>query len=185
MQKRTKIVIATAVIAAIGVAGLTAIGHARDGHGYGYGHGYGHGPGYMYGAGGHHGGFHMARFRRQGRGGFHGARLFETFDTNKDDKVTSAEVETFRKDRLARFDTDKNGKLSLTEYQALWADAMRQRMVDRFQALDDDGDASVSPREFGAPLSRVIERLDRNGDGQVTRDELRRRRGPRHDRDDD
>ena len=51
-------------------------------------------------------------------------------------------------DRLAEFDADNDGSLTLEEYQALWLDAMRERMVDRFQAHDDDGDAIVTVEEF-------------------------------------
>jgi Ca2+-binding EF-hand superfamily protein len=54
-------------------------------------------------------------------------------------------------------------------------DAMRERMVDRFQAHDDDGDAMVTAEEFGEPFDRMVSRLDRNGDGELTSDELQRR----------
>ena len=73
-----------------------------------------------------------------------------------------------------RFDTDKDGTLTLQEYQALWFDAMRSRMVDRFQSLDDDGDAVVTNEEFLTPFGNVVNRRDRDDNGKLTRDELRR-----------
>ena len=63
-------------------------------------------------------------------------------------------------------------------------DAMRERMVDRFQAHDDDGDGLVTVEEFGEPFDRIISRLDDNGDGQVTQEEIRSR-GRDRDRGDD
>ena len=53
-----------------------------------------------------------------------------------------------RSSRLAAFDQNNDGRLTLEEYQAMWLDAMRERMVDRFQAHDDDGDAVVTVEEF-------------------------------------
>jgi Ca2+-binding EF-hand superfamily protein len=48
-------------------------------------------------------------------------------------------------------------------------------MVDRFQGLDDNGDAAVSAEEFEVPFANVVRRLDRNDDGEITHDELRQR----------
>ncbi len=106
----------------------------------------------------------------------HGSSIFETFDTDGDGSLKQAEVDQFRSDRLAKFDSNGDGKLTLEEYQALWLDAMRERMVDAFQRLDDDGDAVVSREEFLEPFALIVSRLDRNADGTVTRDEVRTRR---------
>ena len=113
--------------------------------------------------------------------GYGGERLFESFDANGDGKLTQAEVDQVRQARLAEFDSDGDGSLTLEEYQALWLDAMRERMVDQFQSHDDDGDGKVTVAEFDEPYSRLIVRLDTNGDGEVTIEELRER-GERHRR---
>jgi Ca2+-binding EF-hand superfamily protein len=118
------------------------------------------------GWGRHHGGGHHS-------GG--AMRLFEQFDANQDGRLTQAEIDQVRQSRLAEFDQDGDGSLSLEEYQALWVDAMRERMVDRFQAHDDDGDGMVTAEEFGEPFDRMVSRFDQNGDGEVTLDEVRRR----------
>jgi hypothetical protein len=63
-------------------------------------------------------------------GGHHGGgamRLFEQFDANQDGRLTQAEIDQARQSRLAEFDQDGDGSLSLEEYQALWMDAMRER----------------------------------------------------------
>jgi Ca2+-binding EF-hand superfamily protein len=123
--------------------------------------------------GGHHG---------RGHGG--GAWLFENFDANDDGRLTQVEIEQVRGSQLAEFDADRNGSLSLDEYQALWLDAMRERMVDRFQAHDDDGDGLVTAEEFGKRFDGIVSHLDDDGDGEVTMEELRSRYRDR-DRGDD
>ena len=134
------------------------------------------------GWGQHHGSGHHEGWGRHGGGAM---RFFEQFDANQDGRLTQAEIDQVRQSRLAEFDQNGDGSLSLEEYQALWMDAMRERMVDRFQSHDDDGDGLVTSEEFGAPFDRMISRLDRNGDGEVTLDELQRRgeRGGRRDGD--
>ena len=121
-----------------------------------------------------------------------GSNLLETFDANNDGQLTQAEIDGFRAERLAKFDTDGNGTLSLQEYEALWHDAYRERMVDEFQRHDDDGNSIVTTEEFSDPFANMVTRMDRNDDGILSGEELnpRRhrdistRRAPRHDRQD-
>lgn len=162
MTTRTKSIIAVFVAALVG--SITVVGSSLADRGDQEGHQERHGHGFK--AGKHH-----------ARHGWHlrGERLFESFDLNDDGKLTQAEVDQARQERLTKFDADNDGKLSLQEYEALWLDAMRSRMVDRFQRLDDDGDAMVTTEEFVAPFGNVINRMDRDGDGELTRDELRQR----------
>jgi EF hand len=117
-------------------------------------------------------------------GGGHGGgmRFFEQFDANQDGRLTQAEVDEVRRSQLTEFDQNGDGSLTLEEYQALWLDAMREHMVDRFQAHDDDGDGMVTAEEFGEPFDRIVSRLDQNGDGELTADEMRRRSGRDGDR---
>jgi Ca2+-binding EF-hand superfamily protein len=117
--------------------------------------------------------------------GHHGGgatRLFEQFDANQDGRLTQAEIDQVRQSRLGEFDQNRDGSLSLEEYQALWMDAMRESMVDRFQAHDDDGDGMVTAEEFSEPFDRIVSRLDQNGDGELTADEMRRHGGRDGDR---
>ncbi len=125
-------------------------------------------------------------WRHHGWGGHGGAVfLFEQYDTNQDGRLTQAEIDQVRQSRLAEFDKDGDGKLTLDEYQALWMAAMRERMVDRFQEHDDDGDGLVTVEEFTEPFDRVIVRFDRNGDGELTMDEVRPHGGRDGDHGDD
>lgn len=119
---------------------------------------------------------------RHGRGmhGF-GPGMIEKFDSNDDNKLTQSEIDEVRRQRLQKYDQDGDGRLTLKEYEVLWMDAMRKRMVDRFQRLDEDGDAIVTTEEFVQPFSHMVDRLDRDEDGELKRAELRRhhRRGER------
>jgi Ca2+-binding EF-hand superfamily protein len=120
--------------------------------------------------------------RHHGGHGFGGARLFDSFDANDDGVLTQVEIDEVRQSRLVEFDADGDGSLTLEEYQALWVDAMREIMVDRFQAHDDDGDGRVTAAEFAEPFDRIVSRLDADRDGQLTMDELRHRQRDRdHD----
>jgi Ca2+-binding EF-hand superfamily protein len=123
------------------------------------------------GWGGHHG---------WGPGG--GTGFFERFDANQDGRLTQAEVDEVRRTQLTEFDQNDDGSLSLEEYQALWLDAMRERMVDQFQAHDDDGDGMVTVEEFGERFDGMVSRLDANDDGAVTVDEMRGHGDRRGDR---
>ena len=104
-------------------------------------------------------------------------RLIELYDLDGDDKVVQSEIDKARSDRLAAFDADGDGTLSLQEYEALWLDAMRERMVDRFQSHDDDGDGHITPEEFSERTSHLVLRRDRNEDGAISLEEARRKHG--------
>lgn len=168
MKTGTKIFIAIGV--AIGLGSITLI-HPTFAHGEKRFHG----P--MQGAHGQFGEHRRAM------------RMFDEFDANKDGNVTQDEVDRTRSERHTRFDKDSDGKLNLKEYEALWIDAMRERMVNRFQRLDRDGDATVTMEEFAAPTRRIVFWMDSDEDGTVRLDELRKDRRrhhkERHDRDND
>jgi Ca2+-binding EF-hand superfamily protein len=99
------------------------------------------------------------------------ARLFERFDSNGDQVITQTEVAAVRSSQLRDFDRDGNGTLSLQEYEQLWLVRMRERMVSSFQRLDNDGDAIVTANEFNKRSDRMLARLDKNDDEQVTLEE--------------
>jgi Ca2+-binding EF-hand superfamily protein len=173
MKTYAKAAVALAIIAVISAplvvtaqdrfGGHDFAGHAADGTGmhgrHGSGFGRGHGPGPF-----------VDGMRGRMRD------LLETYDTDGDGTVTQAEIDAARASKMVTFDTSGDGRLSLEEYQALWLDAMREAMVDRFQSHDDDGDGQVTAEEFAEESARLVERLDRNGDGSINADDLDRMR---------
>jgi hypothetical protein len=166
MRKGTKIALAAGVIAIVGAAGISsmAIAEYRGTSGWGH-HGMGHKGGGMHGRG-HHGMGHKGR-------GMHS--MLERFDTNQDSKLTQEELDGARTKLLGTYDADKDGKLSLAEYEKLWLEAKRRKMVRSFQRKDKDGDASITLDEFLKPYSKLVERLDRNEDGVLSREDHHKR----------
>ena len=69
-------------------------------------------------------------------------KMFEEYDVNSDGAVTKDEVDTTRKQKLSKFNTDKDGALSLDEYEDLWIERMRSHIVNGFLRLDDDGNGT-------------------------------------------
>ena len=123
--------------------------------------------------------YNAAHHKGGRRGG--GMRILEIFDTDGDGAVTQAEIDAFRANQIATHDANGDGSLSLEEYQSLWSEVMRERMVDQFQRHDDDGDGVVTAEEFNERFGRIVERMDRNGDGQLDKED-RPDRGERGDR---
>lgn len=104
-------------------------------------------------------------------GALGGEQLLREVDTNGDGRITQAEIDAAVNARFARFDANKDGRLSLDEFQALWADLTRPAMVRAFQFMDPDGDASVTKAEVDERFGRLVQRFDRNGDGALSLDD--------------
>lgn len=51
--------------------------------------------------------------------------------------------------RASEFDKDKDGKLSIAEFEVLHSALIREKMVDRFQHIDADGDGMITEKELG------------------------------------
>ncbi len=82
-------------------------------------------------------------------------------DLDKDGKVSAAEARSARDTKLKSYDSNNDGRLSLDEYEALWLAKRRAQMVDAFQRLDEDGDAQVTGDEFAASAVDRAKRHER------------------------
>ncbi len=162
MKTVTKIVLAAGAVGLVGAAGVAGVA-VTDSHAS------------MHGKKHHYGG----KARHHGHRGHGYERLMERFDTNKDGKLTQSELDDARKALLAKYDTNKDGKLSLQEFEPLWLEVMKRRMVRGFQRLDIDGDAGVTEEEFLRPFKNTVEKMDRNDDGVLDKQDRGRNRQQR------
>ncbi|MEO1090392.1 MAG: EF-hand domain-containing protein [Pseudomonadota bacterium] len=117
--------------------------------------------------------------RGWGRGGPGGEsrldRMFESFDTNGDGRLTQSEVDGYRTERHATFDTDGDGTLTLEEFTVMWTDATQRPMTRRFQRLDADANGFITIEEFNEPFARFVSRAGGDAETGVTRDDLEER----------
>ena len=106
-------------------------------------------------------------------------QFLKRYDANGDSKLSQQEIDTVRKELFIKYDADKNGTLSLAEFQPLWLDLRNMRMVRAYQRLDQDGNAEITEVEFIEPLSQLVQYMDRNGDGFLSIEDRKRRGGKR------
>lgn len=69
-------------------------------------------------------------------------------------------------------DADGDGQLSPDEYGDMPATLRATRQREMFARLDENGDGQLTPEEFPSVVDR-LRTLDADGDGLVTRDEMR------------
>jgi hypothetical protein len=159
MQRKTKFWLGGGAAALLALGGLAGLANA-DMNGGRMGH---------WGMGSGHGRMMMAQ------------HLMERYDADKDGKVTQQEIDRNRTEWQKQFDADKNGTLSLGEFQNLWLKARNEEMVREFQSFDRDGDGQVTLDEYTGPMANIVADRDRNGDGALSReDRPQRGEGRRH-----
>ena len=84
-----------------------------------------------------------------------------SYDSNGDGTTSVEELREGLLTELTDFDSDSNGFLDIGEFEELNAARIRNQMVDRFQALDEDGDGQVTKDEMTAPADKMQMRMDR------------------------
>ncbi len=102
--------------------------------------------------------------------------IFAAVDANSDGAVTQEEIDTYRAAKLSEVDASGDGALSIDEFDTLYREFTRSRMVDAFQDLDANGDGVIGAEEMDNRLGKIVERMDRDGDGVL---KLQRRGGQR------
>lgn len=127
------------------------------------------------------GGAAMADMKYKGghsMGGGHGGMMgrLDQADADKNGEITLEEFTKAAGDRFTLADADKDGRVTVEEMAAaiekMRAERMAQRMVDRFDA-DDDG--AVTLAEMQTSQKEIYAVMDRNDDGKLAGDELKRK----------
>lgn len=98
-------------------------------------------------------------------------------DANKDGVISKDEFQSHHQSKFGDADANKDGKVSKTEFIAHWEreEAKRKQMMqDRmFSRLDADGDGVVTEAEFAAHGDKAFGMMDRNKDGQLSKEDRR------------
>lgn len=115
-------------------------------------------------------------------GGDRATRILERFDENGDGKIEESEVPEGLWARFSGMDANKDGAITADELNAGGGDRNGRTRGRRgnpvVDALDADKDGTLSKAEIAAASTALLT-LDKNGDGELTADELRPARGGR------
>lgn len=123
----------------------------------------------------HHGKHYGKRGYKGGRGGRGPAKFLEQFDANKDGALTKDELTTGLDKKIADNDKDGDKAVSLEEFKAEWAKLTQDRMVRAYQRMDRDGNGKVTAEELKGPATEMFERMDRNDDGKLDKNDRKSR----------
>ena len=106
---------------------------------------------------------------------------FASADANKDGKITQAEFDAWKANRVTGLDADKDGLLTASELSAgalaqmtARAETMATRMIERHDA---NADGKLSAEELASGPTPGFAMLDANGDGAIDQAELQARHG--------
>jgi Ca2+-binding EF-hand superfamily protein len=84
----------------------------------------------------------------------------KVFDTDENGSITPEERRNGLLAELKKYDTNEDGTLSIAEFEALHSAHIRNKMVDRFQMLDEDGDGKVTEAEMSAGADKMEKRME-------------------------
>jgi Ca2+-binding EF-hand superfamily protein len=113
--------------------------------------------------------------------GGHGRGKLERLDTNKDGKITLAEMKSEAAQKFSELDTDKNGRVAKEEVaahheqmRAKWAEKRAAREAAGEGAAEHEGKCGGKHggRFGGKHMGRFFEKMDTNADGSVDQQEF-------------
>lgn len=90
-------------------------------------------------------------------------QLFKQIDADGDGKITQKELDTFRAAKVKAADTNKDGALSLEEFEPIYQEMTRKSMVRAFQRLDTNGDGVISQEEMDDRFGTMMQRMEKKG----------------------
>lgn len=98
---------------------------------------------------------------------------FEDLDANGDGQLTKNEMQAHMKARFDAADSDGNGVLSRAEMEARGHEKAAKRAGKMIERLDKDGDGGVSFEEAQARRGgKMFDRADADGDGAISQAEF-------------
>lgn len=103
------------------------------------------------------------------RGAVANPNWFERLDPRGVGYVTKEAVESAIRQRFALLDTNRDGAIDRTEYSRQQVSPASPGLT--FDMLDTDRNGKLSAAEFSAPITARFSRLDRDGDGRISRGE--------------
>ncbi|SNY92109.1 Ca2+-binding protein, EF-hand superfamily [Cohaesibacter sp. ES.047] len=131
-------------------------------------------------------GFMGHGFKGRGGKGMMGPRgMFMALDADKDGTLTKEELTTGLEAKIKDNDTDGDNAITLEEFKTEWQKITQQAMVRAFQRMDRDGSGKVTLEEIQQPATFMFGRMDRNDDGKIDKSDrpnrgmMNKRGGPR------
>ena len=94
--------------------------------------------------------------------------MIGTVDTDGDGMVSQAEINQALDTRVAAHDANGDSSLGLEEFASLWYESTHPLTVHTFQRLDTDGDGAITGEELDTLFANIVARLDRDGDGSLS-----------------
>lgn len=101
-----------------------------------------------------------------------GMGLLRQADTNKDGVITREEAEALADREFARFDRNKDGTVDQADFDALRKEMTDYRVKRFAHGFGAGPDGRVTREQFQAKAAERFARMDFNGDGSVSRDEM-------------
>lgn len=115
----------------------------------------------------------LAAFLALGTSALDARSLFASADVDGDGAVTRAEFLAARDARFDRLDRDRDKRLTPSELAAAASDTRARTAVQvGFRRFDRDGDGGLDRDELRRGPTPAFDRADRDGDGRVTAAEL-------------
>ncbi|MBS0521202.1 MAG: EF-hand domain-containing protein [Proteobacteria bacterium] len=97
---------------------------------------------------------------------------FENLDTNRDGFVERAEAEALVQAEFNQYDTNRDNKITEPELRLIIQQALQRAAAQRQQAEAQRRQGLVAINDFIDMQLREADKLDKSGDGKVTRDEF-------------
>ncbi|MEZ5920930.1 MAG: hypothetical protein R3C60_06215 [Parvularculaceae bacterium] len=102
------------------------------------------------------------------------------FDKDGDGKISVEELDARQKEFIAKADADGDGFITKDEMKT-FREARRAEMQAR-RFPDGNGDGVVDASEWNAAMQERFTKLDKNGDGVISQDEMEKKGRHRHHR---